>query len=50
MRSKSNTYFTVLLLGGLLEGFNGFASAQPMEVIAGGELEYQRNCVGLPRY
>jgi mono/diheme cytochrome c family protein len=44
MRSKSNTYFTVLLLGGLLEGFNGFASAQPMEVIAGGELEYQRNC------
>lgn len=45
MRSKSNTYFAVLLLvAGIVEGFNGFASAQPMEVIAGGELEYQRNC------
>lgn len=45
MRSKSNTYFAVLLLvAGILEGFNGFASAQPMEVIGGGELEYQRNC------
>jgi len=28
----------------MLEGFNGFASAQPTEVVAGGELEYQRNC------
>ena len=45
MRSKLNKNFAVLLLiAGILEGFNGFTSAQPMEVIAGGELEYQRNC------
>jgi mono/diheme cytochrome c family protein len=46
MRSKPKTYFAVLLLvAGILEGFNEFASAQPTtEVIAGGELEYQRNC------
>jgi mono/diheme cytochrome c family protein len=45
MRSKSNMYFAVMLLvAGTLVAFKGFASAQPMEVIAGGELEYQRNC------
>jgi mono/diheme cytochrome c family protein len=45
MRSKSMMVFAALLLGaGTWGGFNGFASAQPMEVIAGGELEYQRNC------
>jgi mono/diheme cytochrome c family protein len=45
MRSRLNTYFAVLLLvAGILGGFSDFASAQPMEVIASGELEYQRNC------
>jgi mono/diheme cytochrome c family protein len=45
MGSKANTGFTVLLLlASMLEGFIGFASAQPMEVLAGGELEYQHNC------
>jgi len=28
----------------MLEGVIGFASAQPTEVVAGGELEYQQNC------
>jgi mono/diheme cytochrome c family protein len=46
MCSKSNTHFAVVsLMAGIWLGFNGFASAQPREVIAGGELEYQRNCV-----
>lgn len=45
MRAKSNAYFAVLwLIAALLEGSSGFASAQPMEVINGGELEYQHNC------
>jgi mono/diheme cytochrome c family protein len=45
MRLKSNMWLTVLLLAiCFLEGSKGFASAQPAEVIAGGELEYQHNC------
>jgi mono/diheme cytochrome c family protein len=46
MRLRLNMDIAVLLLvAGTLEGFMGFASAQETEVIAGGELEYQRNCV-----
>lgn len=45
MRAKSNAYFAALwLVVAILEGSSGFASAQPKEIIAGGELEYQRNC------
>ena len=45
MSSQTRTGFTVLLLlASTLKGFIGFASAQPMEVIAGGELEYQHSC------
>jgi mono/diheme cytochrome c family protein len=45
MQLKLNVNIAVLLLvAGTLEGFIGFASAQQMEVIVGGELEYQRNC------
>ena len=32
----------LLLLASMLEGLKGFASAQPIEVIGGGEVEYQR--------
>ena len=43
--SKIQSGFTVLLLlASMLEGVIGFASAQPTEVVAGGELEYQQNC------
>jgi mono/diheme cytochrome c family protein len=34
----------LLLVACALEGSKGFALAQQMEVIAGGELEYQRSC------
>ena len=45
MGSKAKTCFTVLwITASLLGGLNGFASAQPMEVVSGGELEYQHNC------
>lgn len=44
MRSRSTCFAVLLLVAGILVGFNGFASAQPMEVIAGGELEYQHSC------
>ena len=43
--SKIQSGFTVLLLlASMLEGVIGFASAQPTEVVAGGELEYQHSC------
>src|SRR5215467_7761503 len=46
MRSKLDMDIAALfLVAGILEGFIGFALAQQTEVIAGGELEYQRNCV-----
>lgn len=45
MQLKANIGIAlVFLVAGTLEGFFGFASAQQMEVIAAGELEYQRNC------
>ena len=45
MGSKAKTGFSVLLLvASILQGFTGFASAQPTEVVAGGELEYQHSC------
>jgi mono/diheme cytochrome c family protein len=45
MPLKSNMGIAlVLLMTVSLEGALQFASAQQMEVIAGGELEYQRNC------
>ena len=45
MGSKANTGFTMLLLlACILQGFIGLASAQPTEVVASGELEYQQNC------
>ena len=43
MRSIANTFFAALLLLTTIL-FNGFASAQPIEVVSSGELEYQRNC------
>src|SRR5262249_35668215 len=42
MRSIANVSFAALLL--IASIFNGFASAQPIEVVSGGELEYQRSC------
>jgi mono/diheme cytochrome c family protein len=42
MRSIANTSFAALLLVASI--FNGFASAQPIEVVSGGELEYRQNC------
>jgi mono/diheme cytochrome c family protein len=46
MRPKANPYLRLaLLIAGILESFSGFAAAQPMEVIAGGEIEYQRTCM-----
>lgn len=45
MGSKAKTGFSVLLLvASILQGFTGFVSAQPMEVVAGGELEYRHSC------
>ena len=43
MRSIANVSFVALLLITTML-FNGFASAQPIEVVSSGELEYQRNC------
>ena len=42
MRSIANVSFLALLLVASI--FNGFVSAQPIEVVSAGELEYQRNC------
>ena len=45
MRSEANACFAMLLLlASMLEGLKGFASAQPIEVVGGGEVEYQSNC------
>jgi mono/diheme cytochrome c family protein len=45
MQLKSKVSIALVLLAtATFEGFFGFASAQQTEVIAGGELEYQRNC------
>ena len=45
MRWKADKCFIALLLFlSILEAFHGFASAQPTEVVAGGELEYQHSC------
>jgi hypothetical protein len=45
MGFKANICFTVmLLLVSILGVFTGFASAQPIEVVSGGEPEYQQNC------
>ena len=45
MRLEVNAYFAMLLLlASMLEGLKGFASAQPIEVVGGGEVEYQSNC------
>jgi len=45
MRSTSTRFpLLLLLLSGTLLVFKGFASAQPMEVLASGELEYQHSC------
>ena len=46
MHSKADKYFIVLslLVATIVEGFYSFASAQPTEVVAGGELEYQHSC------
>ena len=42
MGSIANISFLALLLVASI--FNGFVSAQPIDVVSGGELEYQRNC------
>ena len=42
MRLIANTSFAAVLLVATI--FNGFASAQSMEVVSAGELEYQHNC------
>ena len=40
MRLEVNAYFAMLLLlASMLEGLKGFASAQPIEVVGGGEVE-----------
>ena len=45
MSSKAKTGFSMLLLlASISHGFARFVSAQPTEVVAGGELEYQHNC------
>ena len=42
---KAKTGFPALLLiASILQGFARSVSAQPTEVVAGGELEYQHNC------
>ena len=42
MRLEVNAYFVMLLLlASMLEGLKGFASAQPIEVVGGGEVEYR---------